>query len=340
MGEPVEFAMQFTVTEPVFTRAHADELIELGRMADGYGLHSIGIGDTGFRLSDAVSRTTLLALGTTRALVGLRPTNPWTRDPQIAAAFLATLDSMTGGRAFMEIATGDSAVRSIGRKPATRARLTEYVACVRDLLANGRGSFQGREIRAYGGARPPVRISIGAEGPRMLELAGEIGDAVSIGTGVTAEVVSWSLDRVARGGRGAEPWFTVRSALDDDREAARAQVRASLASILHHSMRHGVEDRLVPEEFHAAIRDYVRGYTLAEHQSTGGANERLMERLGLTGFAMQRWGLAGDAADWIERIGELRANGIRRIWLANRGRMPQLKRMLRTFGEDVLPRVR
>lgn len=347
MGETLEFAMQFTIVEPAFTRTHALELIELATMADGYGLHSIGIGDTGFRLNEAASRVTLLALGTTRAFVGLRPTNPWTRDPQITAAFLATIDAMTAGRAFMEIATGDSAVHSIGRKPATRARLEEYVTCVRDVLATGHGSFEGRDIRTYGGTREPVRISIGAEGPRMLELAGGIGDAVSIGTGLAPDVVAWSLQQVERGARGrgrdpaeVEPWFTVRSALDADRDAARNRARASLASILHHSMRHGADGRLVPERHHDAVREYVRRYTLADHQRSGGANEQLMERLGLTGFAMDRWGMAGDPADWIDRISGLAAAGVRRMWLANRGPIAQLKETLRLFGEEVAPKVR
>lgn len=346
-GAELEFAMQFTVVEPVFTRRHALELIELSRMADEYGLHSIGVGDTGFRLNEAASRVTLMALGTSRTFVGMRPTNPWTRDPQITAAFLATIDSMTGGRAFMEIATGDSAVRSIGREPSTRARLGAYVSCVRDVLATGQGRFEGRTIRTFGGSRGPVRISVGAEGPRMLELAGGIGDAVSIGTGLTPDVVAWSLALVEHGARlqgrdpaDVEPWFTVRSVLDADRDAAMKRVRASLASILHHSMRHGVDGRLVPDRYHDAVREYVRQYTLADHQRLGGANELLMARLGLTEFAMERWGMAGNASDWAERISDLAARGVRRIWVANRGSMTQLKETLRVFGEDVLPRVR
>lgn len=347
MGDTLEFAMQFTVVEPAFTRAHALRLVELARVADGYGLHSIGVGDTGFRLNDASARVTLMALGTTRTRVGMRPTNPWTRDPQVAAAFLATIDTMTGGRAFMEIATGDSAVRSVGRRPATRARLTEYVACVRDLLESGMGTFDGRSIRVFRGPHGPVRISVGAEGPRMLELAGGIGDAVSIGTGLSTDVVSWSLARVEAGARAqgrdsaeVEPWFTVRSVLDTDRVAAQATVRASLASILHHSMRHGVDGRLVPERHHAAVRDYTRQYVLADHQRAGGANEVLMERLGLTGFAMDRWGMAGDPADWVARIEELAGRGVRRMWLANRGSLSEIERSLRLFGDEVLPRVR
>lgn len=347
MSQQLAFAMQFTVVEPRFTRDHAHDLVELARMADDYGLHSIGIGDTGFRLGEAASRVTLLALGTTHTYVGMRPTNPWTRDPQVTAAFLATIDSMTSGHAFMEIATGDSAVHSIGRKPATRARLRQYVTCVRDLLTTGEGRFDGRTLHVFGGAREPVRISVCAEGPRMLELAGELGDAVSIGTGLTADVVAWSLEHVARGARDSgrdpaavEPWFTVRSVLDRDRDAARRRGRATLASILHHSMRHGVEDRLVPERHQDAVRVYADGYTLADHQLPGGSNEKRMEELGLTEFAMERWGMAGDPADWIDRITGLAATGVRRMWLANRGDTARLKQTLRMFGEEVLPRIR
>ncbi|MFD5258946.1 LLM class flavin-dependent oxidoreductase [Streptomyces bobili] len=347
MGRTLEFAMQFTVVEPVFTRQHARRLTELARMADDFGLHSIGVGDTGFRLNEAAVRVTLMALGTTRTYVGMRPTNPWTRDPQITAAFLATIDSMTEGRAFMEIATGDSAVRSVGRRPATRARLEEYVTCVRDVLTTGHGHFAGRDIRTFADSRGPVRISVGAEGPRMLELAGAIGDAVSIGTGLTPDVVAWSLERVEHGARrrgrdpaGVEPWFTVRSVLDDDGETARRRVLPSLASILHHSMRGGVEGRLVPESHHDAVREYVRRYSLADHQQSGGSNELLMERLGLTEFAMTRWGMAGNPADWARRISDLAASGVRRMWLANRGDLSRLERTLRAFGEQVLPLVR
>lgn len=68
--------------------------------------------------------------------------------------------------------------------------------------------------------------------------------------------------------------------------------------------------------------------------------ERRMERLALTEFAMARRGMAGDAADRIRRLSELAASGVRRMWPARRGSLPQPERALRAFGEEVLPRVR
>ncbi|WP_437011288.1 hypothetical protein [Streptomyces sp. enrichment culture] len=105
-------------------------------------------------------------------------------------------------------------------------------------------------------------------------------------------------------------------------------------------MRNGVEGRLVPERHHDAVREYVRRYSLADHQRSGGSNELLMERLGLTEFAMARCGMAGDPADWARRISDLAASSVRRMWLANRGDLSRLERTLRAFGEQVLPLVR
>jgi len=343
----MDIAMQFTFTGPPLTRRDAKEVVELAAMADDCGLHTIGTGDTGVRLSEAASRVTMLALGARRCFVGMRPTNPWTRDPQLAAALLTTVDAITDGHAFVEVATGDSSVASVGRKPASRARLEEYVRCIRGLLSVGEAPFDGRTIRCFPERATTARISVGAEGPKMLHLAGRIADAVSIGTGLTADVVEDSLARVRAGaldeGRSAdavEPWFTVRSYLHADPRVARQRLLPSLASILHHSMRAGVEGRHVPERHRAAIGEFVAGYALADHQRSGGGNEELMTRLGLADFAYQRWGLAGDADGWVERLQQLHAAGVRRVWLANRGTVAEVRDSLRQFGDEVLPRLR
>ena len=79
-------------------------------MTDDYGVDAIGTYDSAFLGGDAYVRTTLMALASKRARIGPRPTNPLTREPQVMASFLASLDHLTNGRAFMDIASGDSAV--------------------------------------------------------------------------------------------------------------------------------------------------------------------------------------------------------------------------------------
>src|SRR5215467_6723841 len=118
--------------------------MELVRRAEGYGAAAIGTYDSAFLGGDAYVRATLMAQATTRALVGLRPSNPLTREPQIMASFLASIDALTGGRAFLDVASGDSAVFNIGFPAASRARIEDYVTCVRGLMAKGESTYQGR----------------------------------------------------------------------------------------------------------------------------------------------------------------------------------------------------
>src|SRR5712692_8512479 len=154
-------------------------------MAEDYGAEAIGTYDTAFIGGDAYVRATVMAIASTRAQIGLRPTNPLTREPQVMASFLASIDSLTGGRAFMDMASGDSAVLNIGYDVATRARIEDYVTCVRNLLATSEATYQGRPQRVRWAStvtRQQIPISICAEGPKMLHLGGRIGDGVTSGT--------------------------------------------------------------------------------------------------------------------------------------------------------------
>src|SRR4051812_13265292 len=210
-------------------RRDLDKFAELIRIIDGSGVELIGTNDTSFIGGDAYVRATLIAQTARNAQVGIHPTNPLTREPQIMAAFLASIDAMTEGRAFLDIGSGDSAVYNIGLAPASRARLTNYVTCVRDLIATGEGSYDGRpqRVRWRGEAvRERIPITLCAEGPKTLHLGGRIFDGVIAGTGLLPEVISDTIERVAAGAREAgrdpsevEVWFTTRSTLTATRRS-------------------------------------------------------------------------------------------------------------------------
>ncbi|MEM7253622.1 MAG: LLM class flavin-dependent oxidoreductase [Pseudomonadota bacterium] len=321
---------------------------DLIRMTEDYGVSAIGIHDTSFIDGDAFVRATLIASAAQTALVGLRPTNPLTREPQIMAGFLASIDSLTNGRAFMDIASGDSAVYNIGLKPASRARIESYINTVRDLLSTGEGTFLDRPQRIRWSdavTRPRVPISICAEGPKMLHLAGRIGDGVVAGTGLTESVVKDTLSRIAAGAVEADRnpddldvWFVTRSAFDVDRERALAGVKGSVSSILNHSMRFGLEGKNVPEGLLARVQEYVDGYVLYEHIQNQGNNPRRMDELGLTDYAMERFALAGDVNDWVSRIEQLANHGIKGIWFGpGHYSLDQQIAEMKLIGEKVLP---
>ena len=345
----VHFGVSFGSATPLMRREDMQKFQDLVRMADDFGAAALGTFDTAFIGGDAYVRATLIAQASSRARVGLRPTNPLTREPQVMAAFLAQIDALTYGRAFMDIASGDSAVFNIGLKAATRARIEDYVTCIRELIAKGEGTYQGRPQRVRWAStvvKPNVHISICAEGPKTLHLGGRIGDGVVAGTGLLPEVIEDTIARVHAGAREAgrapedvEVWFTARSSLHDDSATAIENVKASVSSILNHSMRFGLDGKNVPDDLRGKVQAYVDNYVLYDHVLHEGQNPKRMEALGLTQYALDRFALAGNARDWIARIEQLAAAGATRLWLTVSGRgFDEQAKYLRILGDQIIRR--
>jgi 5,10-methylenetetrahydromethanopterin reductase len=345
----VSFAINLAPGEPLLLRQDTARFSDLVKMAEDYGAEAVGTYDSAFVGGDAFVRATVIALASSRARVGLRPTNPLTREPQVMASFLASLDSLTGGRAFMDIASGDSAVLNIGRKIASRARIEDFVACIRKLLATGAATYQGRPQRVRWSptvVRDRIPMSICAEGPKMLQLGGRIGDGVIAGTGLLPEVIHDTVARIHAGAReaGRQPadvdiWFTTRTSLHEDRHKALDNVKASVSSILNHSMRQGLDDKHVPNDLRVKIQQYVDGYVLYDHVLQDGRNPRRMDELGLTDYAIRRFALAGNATDWIARIEELASAGATKLWVGPvGGRLDSQLHYMRILGEQIMSR--
>lgn len=343
----VAFGIGVAPGGPLLRREETGQFSDLVKMAEDYGAAAIGTYDSAFIGGDAFVRATLIALASSRAQVGLRPTNPLTREPQVMASFLASIDSVTDGRAFVEIASGDSAVLNIGYKIASRARIEAYANCIRDLLAKGEATYLNRPQRIRWSSiavRNRIPIYICAEGPRMLHLGGRIGDGVIAGAGLTPEIIRDTFARIQAGSREAnrdpsevDVWFTTRTSLHEDREKAIENVKASVSSILNHSMRYSLDDKNVPADFRNKIQQYVDGYELYDHVMQSGRNTRRMEELGLTEYAVQRFALAGNPRDWVARIEQLADAGATKLWVGPMGgRLDRQLHYLKILGEKIM----
>ena len=249
----------------------------------------------------------------------------------------------------MDMASGDSAVLNIGYQVATRARIEDYVTCVRGLIARGEATYQGRPQRVRWAStvtRQRIPIFICAEGPKMLHLGGRIGDGVTAGTGLLPEVIKDTIARVHAGAReaGRNPsdvdiWFTTRTSLDEDRDRAIQGVKASVSSILNHSMRFGLDGKHLPDELSAKVQEYVDGYELYDHVLHEGRNPKRMDALGLTQYAIDRFALAGNASDWIKRIEQIAEAGARKIWVSLRATdMETQHHYMKILGGEIMAR--
>ena len=63
--------------------------------------------------------------------------------------------------------------------------------------------------------------------------------------------------------------------------------------------------------------------------------------MGLTEYGLERFALAGNVNDWIERIGELAELGTSRLWLSTEaGHLDRQIHYMKVFTEQILPQFR
>ena len=295
---------------------------QLVRRTEDIGVELIGVPDTQagqyrecyITLSQALSNTT-------RVLAGPVVSNAVTRHPAVTAAAIASADELSGGRAFLGMATGDTGVINLGLRPVRMADLEAYILAVRELFDQGRTTWQGRtaQLRWVQGAVP---IYLAADGPQMLRMVGRVADGVICGMGFRPENIRRVKQFIAEGAREASRspdeiaiWYYTRVAVTDSRDEALDMVRPSLAASSAHAFRFSLEGKEVPEEYVEPIRELERRYDPGFHNQPGpdNPNAQAVEELGLTEYLASRFGVAGTEEQCIERIRELESNGVERV---------------------------
>jgi len=307
-------AMRFGVT-----RYGADVAgqVAFARLVEELGFDLIGYGDTQNLIPDCYVVMTAMALATERIRIGQTVSNPVTRHPAVTASAMSGLQEVSGGRAFLGIATGDSALLNIGEKPATLAQLEAYCRAVRGLCEGETVSWRGHETRLLFEPRR-VPIWIAAEGPRSQELAGRIADGVIFANGISEEVVKDDLRRVResalRAGRdpGAiECWFLVKPCFADSEQQAWHDFAWTLAASANHAFRFSFDHKFVPDGHREGLARLMAGYASSQHNLAGGLNpnSRLVIENDLTEFLGRRFLLAGSPAQIAHRLEELASWG-------------------------------
>jgi 5,10-methylenetetrahydromethanopterin reductase len=128
-------------------------------------------------LSRCAERTSRIGLGP-GVLV------PSLRHPMVNAAAIAELADQAPGRVAVAIGSGFTGRFALGKRPMPWRQVAEYVRCLRTLLAGETTQWDGATIRmmqlpGFGAQRPvQVPILIGADGPKGLAVAAELGDGV------------------------------------------------------------------------------------------------------------------------------------------------------------------
>lgn len=212
-------------------------------LAEHLGFDACWLGED-FFYHGAIATATAVAERTERISVGLGVLSPLPRHPALTAMEVATLDEISNGRLTLGVGYGvPTWIRQMGlhvRSPLSAMR--EGVDVIRRLLAGETITEQGACFsldRVRLGFAPPRRdvpIFLGAEGPKALQLSGEVADGTLISVMAGPRYVEWARENIAqgcaKGGRGFDQHqivVYVIFSMDEDRDRARDAVRRTIA---------------------------------------------------------------------------------------------------------------
>jgi alkanesulfonate monooxygenase SsuD/methylene tetrahydromethanopterin reductase-like flavin-dependent oxidoreductase (luciferase family) len=159
------------------------------------------------------------------------------RTPIAFAMSGGTVSQLTGGRFIMGIGAGGAyrprTRQSLGLpRFSTLGLMRDYLVAVRGLVAGEEVTYDGEVVRLRGvklAITPPPRtpIYLGALGPEMLRLGGELADGICLNWCTPAQI-AWSRERIAEGAAraGRDPSSVqvveyIRVCVDQDVDAAR-----------------------------------------------------------------------------------------------------------------------
>jgi 5,10-methylenetetrahydromethanopterin reductase len=171
------------------------------------------------------------------------------RTPVAFAMSGGTLSQLTGGKFIMGIGAGGAyrprARRALGLPDfSALALMRDYLAITRALVAGKQVDYEGEVMTLKGirlGIDPPPQtpVYLGALGPKMLHLAGEMADGACLNW-CSPEQIAWSREQIAEGARQAGRAASeinvteyIRMCVDDDVELARR--RLALAT-MHYAL--------------------------------------------------------------------------------------------------------
>lgn len=194
------------------------EMVRLAQGAEARGFDSVWVAET--RMTrDAFVPLAAIAQATERVRLGSGIINAYTRNPVVIAISFIGLEELAPGRVVMGLGCGSPLVLApqgiAFEKPLTRLR--EYCDVIPRLIRGEGVTYDGETVRlegaqvedllsrvaAPGGPRTSIPLCIGATGPRALEYAGEVADAVMLNISLPTDYVRDAVERIAEGARRA-----------------------------------------------------------------------------------------------------------------------------------------
>jgi 5,10-methylenetetrahydromethanopterin reductase len=308
------------------------------RIAEELGFNNIWITDH-YNNRNVYVTLTHVALWTYKITIGAGVTNPYHINPAVIASSIATIDEISGGRTVLGIGAGDKTTLAdlgIEREKALSA-VRETVQLVRQLWAGKAVKHEG-EVFKMPNAKLGFKIGhilpiyVAAQGPKMTELAAEIGEGVLI-NGSHPQDFIFADKMLQKGSQKSErcitpPTFDIGAytvfSVDEKREKAENAARTSVAYVVAGSLpvvleRHNI-DQTVANEMGLALRK-------------GDINEA---KSMVTNDMMDVFAVIGDVEECIDKIEALQKVGVSQL-VVGTPVGPDIVKAIKTIGKKIIP---
>ncbi|QEC48131.1 LLM class flavin-dependent oxidoreductase [Baekduia soli] len=232
-----------------------------------HGLHWIGVCDSPTVYQESYLHQAEVAHAAPSVTTGPMVSHVVVRHPLVVGNALATLAELTGGRVIGTLATGNSAARGPGLRPATIADLGEAVHAIQGYWRGEGGTFKGSRIPATGIARRGCPLLVSADGPKAAALAGEVGDGLLYGGTLDPEVRRRRL-AAARIEGDRQAWIAPTVSFGEDHAAVRDDLGPMVVAMANRAMRGDLSERNVPEEIQADVLTMRKAYDYGFHADT------------------------------------------------------------------------
>ena len=319
---------------------------EIARMAEADGWDGLALTDSQNLAGDVFAALAIAARETSHIVLATGASNPATRHPAVIASALATLQVESGGRAWLGIARGDSALAYLGRKPMP---LADFETALRQVSTYLRGEtvdqngFASRIEWLSRAHVPRVPMCVAATGPRVIQIAATVADGITFSVGADPARLrpAIALARETREAAGLEPLRLgayVNAVAHPDVEVARGLVRGRMGVYARFSTMSREVIQSLPEADRKVAEDLVSSYDLHAHAASGARHEAA-----LADDFVDRFGIVGPSEHVAARLSSLAQLGLDHIVVVGHSRNTPpdvFAESSRRFGQEVLPLVR
>ena len=325
--------------------------------AEELGFDGITFVDSQNRASDCYVALAVAAHSTTRLKLGTGVTNSYTRHPAVTASAIAAIQAESGGRAYLGIGRGDSALAHLGLAPHAVPKFERYLEQLQGYLRGDEVEFGETDVHVLGLADTPeasriewlnpsypkVPVDVAATGPRVIAAAARHVEQVSLAVGGDPERIKWGMDvaRQAREQAGLDPEIAfgayLPTVVHDDPEVALGIGAPGLSLFARFSNMYG--DIVGP------VTDTQRDVLTKIHDSYdmhGHAREGSAQSAQVTQEFAGSFGVFGPPDYCVQRLGELIELGITRFFIAGTTLDPSHpnSECSERFVSDVAPQLR